>query len=117
MGRAVAVIGVGQTKHGNRSEITYPDMVREAVQAAVQDAGITPDDIEGVVHGSMPSMMEGVGMNHFYFADALGAVGKEFMRTETCGTTGISLALTGYYWVASGCAEIVMVVGSEKQHE
>jgi len=117
MGTAVAVIGVGQTKHGNRSEITYPDMVREAVQAAVQDAGITPDDIEGVVHGSMPSMMEGVGMNHFYFAEALGAVGKEFMRTETCGTTGISLAFTGYYWVASGCADIVMVVGSEKQHE
>jgi len=117
MGRAVAVIGIGQTKHGDRSEITYPDLVREAVKAAIDDAGLDIEDIEGVVYGSMPSMMEGVGMNHFYFAEALGAVGKEFMRTETCGTTGISLAFTGYYWVASGCADLVMVVGSEKQHE
>lgn len=117
MGRPVAIIGVGQTKHGNRSEITYPDMIREAVLAAYEDAGISPDDIEGVVYGSMPSMMEGVGMNHFYFADALRTVGKDFMRTETCGTTGISLAFTGYYWVASGCADLVLVVGSEKQHE
>ena len=50
------------------------------------------DDIESVIFGSMPSMMEGVAMNHFYLADALRGVGKSFMRTETCGTTGISLA-------------------------
>ena len=85
MGRAVAVLGVGQTRHGDRSEITYPDLVREAVKAAIDDAGLAIEDLEGIVYGSMPSRMEGVGMNHFYFAEALGAVGKEFMRTETCG--------------------------------
>jgi len=56
-------------------------------------------------------------MTHFYFADALGAVGKPLMKTETCGTTGMSLAITGYYWVASGMADVVLVVGSEKMHE
>ena len=117
MGRPVAIIGVGQTKHGNRSDISYPDLVREAVTAVFQDSEIAPDDIDGVVFGSMPSMMEGVAMNHFYFADALGTVGKPMMRTETCGTTGISLAFTGYYWVASGMADLVLVVGSEKVKE
>ncbi len=117
MSRPVAIVGVGQTKHGNRSEVTYPDLIREAVQAAYKDTGLSPDDIEGVIFGSMPSMMEGVAQNHFYFADALGAVNKPFMRTETCGTTGISLAFTGYYWVASGFADLVLVVGSEKMLE
>jgi acetyl-CoA C-acetyltransferase len=117
MSRPVAVIGVGQTKHGNRSEITYPDLIREAVNNVYAETGLDPKDIEGVIYGSMPSMMEGVAQNHFYFADALGARNKPFMRTETCGTTGISLAFTGYYWVASGYADLVLVVGSEKMLE
>ena len=117
MARRVGIIGVGQTKHGNRSEITYPDLIREAVVAALEDANITPEDIEGVVYGTMPSMMEGVALNHLYLADALCAVGKPILKTETCGSTGVSLALTGYYWVASGMADLIMVVGSEKMHE
>ncbi|RLB40726.1 MAG: hypothetical protein DRH20_00735 [Deltaproteobacteria bacterium] len=117
MARAVAVVGVGQTRYGNRSEMTYPDLVREGVQAAFADAGLGPEDVDGVVFGTMPSMMEGVAMTHFYFADALRAVGKPLMKTETCGTTGMSLAITGYYWVASGMADVVLVVGSEKMHE
>jgi acetyl-CoA C-acetyltransferase len=117
MGRPVAIIGSGQTKHGRRNELTYPDLVREAVQDVFKNTGLSPDDIDGVVYGSMPSMMEGVAMTHFYFADALRAVGKPMMKTETCGTTGLSLAHTGYYWVASGLADVVLVVGSEKMHE
>jgi len=117
MGRPVAIIGSGQTKHGRRTEITYPDLVREAVQAALENTNITMKDIDGIVYGSMPSMMEGVAMTHFYFADALRAVGMPMMKTETCGTTGMSLAHTGYYWIASGMADVVMVVGSEKMYE
>ncbi|MDY6850673.1 MAG: hypothetical protein SV487_01155 [Thermodesulfobacteriota bacterium] len=117
MGRPVAVIGTGQTKHGVRSEITYPDLIRESVQAALKDTGITPDDIDGVVSGTMPSMMEGVALTHFYFADAMRSVGKPILKTETCGSTGVSLALTAYYWVASGLADVVLVVGSEKMQE
>ena len=117
MGRAVAVIGTGQTKHGRRDDVSYPELIREAVKAAFEDAGITPQDIDAVVYGSMPSMMEGVGENHLYFADAMRAVGKPILRTETCGSTGQSIAHTGIYWISSGMADIVLVVGSEKQHE
>jgi len=65
MGRAVAVIGTGQTKHGRRDDLSYPDLVREAVKKVFEDAGITPKDVDGVVYGSMPSMMEGMAYNHF----------------------------------------------------
>jgi len=117
MARPVAVIGSGQTRHGRRYDLAYPDLVREAVVAAFGNTGIEPNDIDGVVFGTMPSMMEGVAFTHLYFADALRAVGKPMMKTETCGTTGMSLAQTGYYWVASGMADAVLVVGSEKMYE
>jgi len=117
MGRAVAVIGTGQTKHGRRDDLSYPDLVREAVKKVFEDAGITLKDVDGVVYGSMPSMMEGVAYNHFYFADALRVVGKPLLRTETCGSTGQSVAHTAIHWVASGMADVVLAVASEKEHE
>lgn len=117
MGRPVAIIGVGQTKHGKRMDVCYPDLVREAVQAVFQETGLSPEDIDGVVSGTMPSMMEGVAMTHFYFADALQAVGKPILKTETCGSTGVSIAHTAYYWVASGMADVVLAVGHEKMNE
>ena len=117
MGRAVAIIGTGQTKHGRRNELSYPELMREGIVRAFEDAGVTPDDIDGVVSGTMPSMMEGVSLTHFYFADVLGSVGKPVLKVETCGSTGQSLGHCGYYWVASGMADIVLVVGHEKMFE
>jgi len=117
MGRPVAIIGVGQTKHGRRTEISYPDLVREAVVRVFEDTGLTPADIDGVVSGTMPSMMEGIALTHFYFADAMQAAGKPILKTETCGSTGISIAHTAYYWIASGMADLILAVGHEKMNE
>lgn len=117
MARAVAIIGTGQTRHGRRQDMCYPDLVREAVTAALEDAGITMNDIDGVVTGTMPSMMEGISSTHFYFAEAVGSVGKPVLKVETCGSTGQSIGHCGIYWVASGMADIVLVVGSEKMSE
>ncbi len=117
MGRPVAIIGTGQTKHGNRRDVSYPELVREAVKAAFEDSGITPKDIDGVVSGTMPSMMEGIGMTQFYLGDAMAAVGKPILKTETCGSTGMSIAHTAYYWVCSGEADMVLAVGHEKMRE
>ncbi len=117
MGRAVAIIGVGQTHHGRRMDVSYPDLVREAVLRVFEDTGLSPRDIDGVVSGTMPSMMEGIALTHFYFADAMQAVGKPILKTETCGSTGVSIAHTAYYWVASGLADLVLAVGHEKMNE
>lgn len=117
MARPVAVIGVGQTRHGRRTETCYPDLVREAVLALFTETGIGPEEIDGVVSGTMPSMMEGVAMTHLYMADALCSVGKPILKTETCGSTGMSIAQTAYYWVSSGMADLVLAVGHEKMKE
>jgi len=56
-------------------------------------------------------------MTQFYFVDAMCSFGKPILRSETCGSTGQSIAHTGFYWVASGMADIVLVVGMEKMSE
>jgi len=98
-------------------DVCYPDLVREAVRAVFEDTGLSPKDIDAVVSGSMPSMMEGVALTQFYFADAMQAVGKPILKTETCGSTGVSIAQTAYYWVSSGMADLVLAVGHEKMNE
>jgi len=61
--------------------------------------------------------MEGVTLTHLHFAEAMQAVGKPILKTETCGSTGVSIAHTAFYWVASGMAEVVLAVGHEKMYE
>ena len=117
MARAVAIIGVGQTKHGRRDDVNYIELVYAAVKAALEDAGISPEDIEAVIHGTMPSAMEGINAAHLYLSDALAAFGKPLMRVATCGSTGMSIAHSAYYHVASGLFDMVMAVGSEKMLE
>ncbi|MDH7478883.1 MAG: hypothetical protein QHH02_02615 [Syntrophomonadaceae bacterium] len=117
MARAVAIIGVGQTRHGRRDDLSYPEMIREAVVAALSDADITPQEIQAVVSGSMPAPMEGVNLPHLYWADAMGAYGKPLIRTATCGSTGVSVAQTAFYHIASGIFDLVLAVGAEKMFE
>jgi len=117
MSQAVAVIGTGQTKCGNRSDVSYPELIFEAVSMAFLDSGLCPEDIDAVVSGSMPPAMEGVHNPHLYWVDAMGAKGKPLIRTATCGSTGISLAHAGFYHVASGLFDLVLVVGAEKMYE
>jgi len=50
--RPVAVVGVGQTKHGaRRSDVNIAGLVREAVDRALLDAGLEHKDIDAVVIG------------------------------------------------------------------
>ena len=117
MGQAVAIVGTGQTKCGHRSDVSYPELIHEAVSMAFQDSGLNPGDIEAVFSGSMPPPMEGVHNPHLYWADAMGSKGKPLVRIATCGSTGISLSHAGFYHVASGLFDLILVVGAEKMYE
>jgi acetyl-CoA C-acetyltransferase len=117
MARRAAIIGVGQTKHGRREDVNYVELIYEAVKAAIADAGISPDDIEAVAQGSMPSPMEGVNANHLYWADAMTAFGKPLLRTATCGSVGMSIAHLATYHITSGMFDMVLAVGAQKMFE
>ena len=96
MARAVAIVGFGQTKHGRRDDVNYAELVYEAIKATLDDAGISPEDIEAIVHGTMPSAMEGINAAHLYLSDAMGAFGKPLIRVATCGSTGMSIAHSAF---------------------
>ncbi len=118
MVRRVAIVGTGQTEHGKRRDVSFPELVYDAVRRALDDANLTIEEVDAVVTGSMPAPMEGVNAPHLYWGDdAAGAVMKPNMRVATCGTTGMSVAQSGYYHVASGLFDVVMAIGAEKQYE
>ena len=50
--RNVAIIGVGQTKHGRLRDVNAAEMVAEAAWRAMEDANVTPDEIDSFVLGT-----------------------------------------------------------------
>ena len=113
-----AVIGVGQTHHrAKREDVSIAGLLREAVDRALLDAGLTFDDIDAVVVGKAPDLFEGVMMPELYLADALGAAGKPLLRVHTAGSVGGSTAIVAASLVQSGVHERVLTVAFEKQSE
>ena len=118
MKRPVAVVGVGQTKHSaRRAEVSIPGLVREAVDRALLDAGLEHRDIDAVVIGKAPDMLEGVMQPEQFMAGAIGAHLKPLVRIHTAGSVGATTALAAVTHVASGLFERVLTIAFEKQSE
>ena len=118
MKRPVAVVGVGQTHHGaRRSDVNIAGLVREAVDRALLDAGLEHSDIDAIVVGKAPDMLEGVMQPEQFLVGALGGHLKPMIRVHTAGSVGASTALAAVTHVASGLFERVLTVAFEKQSE
>lgn len=113
-----AVLGTGQTHHvSKRLDVSMAGLCREAIDAAMIDAGVGWDDIDAVVVGKAPDLFEGVMMPELMMADALGAVGKPLLRVHTAGSVGGSTAVVAASHVQSGRYRRVLAVAWEKQSE
>ncbi|HZP43702.1 MAG TPA: thiolase domain-containing protein [Candidatus Binatia bacterium] len=118
MSRAAAVVGVGQTKHASRrADVSIAGLVREAVDRALADAGLEHRDVDAVVMGKAPDMLEGVAQPEQFLAGAVGAHLKPYVRVHTAGSVGASTALAATTLVQSGLYERVLAVAWEKQSE
>jgi acetyl-CoA C-acetyltransferase len=110
----VAIVGTGQTKHAaKRPDVNIPELVREAVDGALADAGVTFAEIDAVCFGNM-DLFEGLAQNEHWLASALGAEGKPLVKLNTGGTVGTSTAIAAYYFVKAGFYRRVLAVGFEK---
>lgn len=117
MARRVAVIGTGQTKHARaRDDVNQMELVREAAVRALEDAELTPSDIGAVVVTNM-ELFEMRVLPGMWCAEGGTGYMKQVMHIATGGTSGSSASIAGYYQVASGIFDIVMVVGWEKHSE
>src|SRR2546430_192853 len=93
MKQRAAVLGTGQTHHrAKRTDVSIAGLVREAVDRALEDAGVALSDVDAVVVGKAPDLFEGVMMPELYLADCLGAPGKPLLRVHTAGSVGGSTA-------------------------
>ncbi|MEM3769968.1 MAG: thiolase domain-containing protein [Candidatus Bathyarchaeia archaeon] len=116
--RKVAIIGVGSSKFGVRNDVNVAELAFEAFKPSVEDAGITPKDIEFVAVGS-------TGAGAWYeellpavvSAEYCGLTGTGLVRCEAACASGSAAFSTAYWDVASGQVEIAAALGVEKMRE
>ncbi len=115
--RRVGIVGVGQTKHrSHRPDVNGQELINEAAQMALDDAGITREEIDAIVIGNMDHF-EGINYVDTWSVDGSGGFMKPIMKMTTGGTTGSTVAIAGYYHVASGMFDTVLAIGWEKNSE
>ena len=118
MGANVAIVGVGQTHHSRRrTDVSQAGLVREAVDRALADAKLTIDEIDSIVVASGPVLFAAVNQPEKWVCDAIGALLKPVVRITSGGGTGLAGALAGYYQIAGGFAERVLIVAYDKLSE
>ncbi len=115
--RNVGIVGVGQSFHSShREDVNQPELIHEAVAEALEQAGITLDDVDCIIHGNM-ELFEMVHQPDLWHVLGSGAYGKETLRVTTGGTTGSTLVCAADYMVASELHDVVLAVGFEKLQE
>ncbi|WP_067573973.1 thiolase domain-containing protein [Nocardia acidivorans] len=118
MTNPAAVLGTGQTHHvTKRSDVSMAGMLREAIDRALEDSGLTMADIDAVVIGKAPDFFEGSMMPELFLSDALGATGKPLLRVHTAGSVGGSTAVVAASHVQAGVHGKVLALSWEKQSE
>ena len=117
MGQRVAIVGTGQTHHrSSRKDVNGVELIQEATSRALEDAGLRREDIDAVVIGNMDHF-EGINYVDMWSIDGNGGLHKPVMKVTTGGTTGTTVAIAGYYHVASGLFDTVLAIGWEKNSE
>jgi acetyl-CoA C-acetyltransferase len=111
----VAIVGVGSTKFGENFDMSYDDLLVEAVYEAVEDAGIEPKDIQAAwLSTAFPDAGVYKGRSGMDLADATALFDIPITRVSNyCAAAGDALrnAMTA---ILSGMYDIVLAVGVEK---
>lgn len=104
----VSVIGMGCTKFNERWADSREDLILEAVNEALEDAGLTIDDIDAFWFGSF---YEVAG---YTLSSVLKTNFKPVTRVENNCCTGMEAFRNAAYGIASGAYKVVMAIGMEK---
>jgi len=114
--RKVAIVGIGHSKFGKRSDVNLPELAFESVRGAIEDAGIGKEQIQNVTVGSAGGWYEeslpAVMVNEYSGFKGIGT-----SRVEAACASGSAAVRSAYLSIASGEAEVTMAVGLEKMTE
>jgi len=112
MSNTVAIVGVGQTGYRRaHKDKSSSDLIWESAKAALDDAGMSIQDVDVVIQGVAPDALSGENCSE---KSAIIGVGKPHLRVNTGGVTGSSAAFAGASYVASGRARAALVVSLER---
>jgi len=114
MANRVAIVGVGQTHHrSKRPDVNQPELVNEAVRAALADAQMSMKDIEAVFVSNM-EMFEGIYLPDHWMADEAGNFMKPGFKIAAGGTSGIASAKEAFHFLTAGIFNTALLIGFEK---
>ncbi len=111
----VFIKGVGITKFGEHWDKGLRELCTEASLKAMEDAGISQKEVDGVIVASMSSGRF-TGQSHLgaLIAGELGLTPKESIRVEgACASGGLAVR-QALLWIKSGLFKNVLVIGVEK---
>jgi len=110
----VAVIGASMTQFGQR-DAWVRELAAEAGVAAIDDAGVEPDDVDHLYVSNMASgEFEGQSGTMNALAHDLGVVPAYSERVDQTSSSGGAGIFEGWQSVASGASELTLLVGVEK---
>ncbi len=107
------VIGSGLTRYGRHEGSSTLDLMTQASDLALADAGLVRGDIDGLVCGystTLPHLMLST-----VFAEHYGLHPRYAHAMQLGGATGFGLVMLAHLLVASGAAKRVLVVGAENR--
>jgi acetyl-CoA C-acetyltransferase len=111
--RAVAILGIGQTKIGEHWDRSIREIGGEAAFAALQDAGL--ERVDSLFVGNMLSpLISGQNQLGTFFSDWIGLWGAEAVKVEAACSSGAAAFRAGLMAVASGDVDSALIVGIEK---
>jgi acetyl-CoA acetyltransferase len=115
----VAVIGVGMTRFGKHLDKGIKDLVREAAEAAIRDAGVDRKDIQAAYVGNaVAGLMTGQEMIRGQVTlTSMGIEGIPIFNVESACASSSSAFHLGWAAVRSGLYDTVLVVGFEKLYD
>jgi len=110
----VAVIGASMTKFGDR-DAWIRELIAEAGEKGLADAGIKPNDVEHLYVSNMASgEFEGQGGIMNALAHDLGLMPAYSERVDQTSSSGGAGIYEAWQSVASGASEMTLLVGGEK---
>jgi len=112
----VGVVGIGHGVFGRRSDATVQELAFEAFRLAMQDAGLTREELDASVIAAVPE---------YHKQRSVAGVVQEYLNltpkptwlTEVACASGSAAMRTAWMAIQSGLHDVVAVIGCQKMTE
>jgi acetyl-CoA acyltransferase len=111
MSNDVYVVGTDMIKFGRFPERTVPELVAQAALMALDDCGLTIQDMQAVYSGNLFEASAGVGQR---ILREIGQTGVPVVNVANACATGATAFREGWMAVKAGIYDVVLCVGSEQ---